>query len=135
QLLSLSDEEFRQIVLLPQEEFRKLLLSNSSEKEIIFRNIFGTEMIQDFQENLRIKARDLNKAYEEYGTRLDQSLASIEFEADDELAKAIEKTDYEKILNLLAEKIDKENHAITIKKQDILQFEQLERNKEQWIKQ
>ena len=66
---------------------------------------------------------------------LDQSLASIEFEADDELAKAIEKTDYEKILNLLAEKIDKENHALTLKKQAILQFEQLERKNERWIQQ
>ncbi|HIZ70839.1 MAG TPA: SMC family ATPase [Candidatus Atopostipes pullistercoris] len=134
-LLGLSYEQFRQIVLLPQGEFRKLLLSNSREKEIIFRNIFGTEMIQNFQENLRIKARDLNKAYEEYGMLLDQSLASIEFEADDELAKAIEKTDYEKILNLLAEKIDKENHALTLKKQAILQFEQLERKNERWIQQ
>ena len=134
-LLGLSYEQFRQIVLLPQGEFRKLLLSNSREKEDIFRNIFGTETIQNFQENLRVKARDLNKAYEEYGTRLDQSLINIEYDSEDELAEAIEKTDYEKILNLLAERIDKKNRVLTLKKQEISQFEQLERKNERWIQQ
>src|SRR5699024_8360279 len=116
-LLGLSYEQFRQIVLLPQGEFRKLLLSNSREKEEIFRNIFGTDTIQNFQESLRMKARDLNKAYEEYGTRLDQSLANIEVEGDKELAEAVEKTDHENILSLLAARIDKENRTLTLKKQ------------------
>ena len=134
-LLGLSYEQFRQIVLLPQGEFKKLLLSKSRDKEEIFRNIFGTETIQNFQENLRIKTRDLNKIYEEYGTRLDQSLTNIEVDPADELAEAIEKTDYEKILDLLGERIDKGNHALTLKKQEITQFEQLERNNEHWIQQ
>jgi ATPase involved in DNA repair len=112
-LLGLSYEQFRQIVLLPQGEFRKLLLSSSREKEEIFRNIFGTEAIQNFQETLRIKARDLNKSYEEYGTRLDQSLANIAVTESEALADAIEKTDYEKILEILAERIEEGNKELT----------------------
>src|SRR5699024_5517811 len=54
-LLGLSYEQYRQIALLPQGEFRKSILSNSLEKENISRNIFGTETIQNFQENLRVK--------------------------------------------------------------------------------
>lgn len=132
-LLGLSYEQFRQIVLLPQGEFRKLLLSSSREKEEIFRNIFGTEAIQNFQETLRIKARDLNKSYEEYGTRLDQSLANIAVTESEALADAIEKTDYEKILEILAERIEEGNKELTKTKQEIEKLDRLERKNEKLI--
>src|SRR5699024_1260880 len=131
-LLGLSYEQFRQIVLLPQGEFRKLLLSSSREKEDIFRNIFGTETIQNFQERLRLKARDLNKAYEEFGTRLDQSLANIEIAENEALADAIEKTDYGKILNILEKRIDKGNKELTETKQEIERLNKLEQRNDKW---
>ena len=131
-LLGLSYEQFRQIVLLPQGEFRKLLLSSSREKEEIFRNIFGTEMIQSFQENLRIKARDLNKTYEEYGTRLDQSLANIEIE-DEALADAVERTNYKKILEILEKRINKGNKELTETKQEIEKLNKIEQKNDKWI--
>jgi len=59
QLLSLNYEQFKQIVMLPQGEFKKLLESNSNEKETIFRNIFGTEILKNFQEQLKEKAKAL----------------------------------------------------------------------------
>lgn len=132
-LLGLSYEQFRQIVLLPQGEFRKLLLSSSREKEEIFRNIFGTETIQNFQETLRIKARDLNKSYEEYGTKLDQSLGNISETENEALADAIEKADYEKILKILAKRIKEGNKELTAMKQELEKLDQLERNHEKLL--
>src|SRR5699024_3842864 len=131
-LLGLSYEQFRQIVLLPQVEFRKLLLSSSREKEEIFRNIFGTEMIQSFQENLKIKARDLNKTYEEYGTRLDQSLANIEIE-DEALADAVERTNYKKILEISEKRINKGNKELAETKQEIEKLNKIEQKNDKWI--
>ncbi|HLR92242.1 MAG TPA: AAA family ATPase, partial [Atopostipes sp.] len=132
-LLGLTYDQFRQIVLLPQGEFRKLLLSSSRDKEAIFRNIFGTEAIQDFQDRLRDKAKALNKEYEEYGTRLDQSLQNIEGIEDETLATAIDQTDYEKVLDILAETIEKENKELTQNKQEIEKLNQVERQRETLI--
>src|SRR5699024_602881 len=59
ELLSLSAAQFRQIVLLPQGEFRKMLDSSSRDKEEIFRNIFETTLLQEFQEELNRKTKQL----------------------------------------------------------------------------
>lgn len=51
-LLGMSKDQFKQIVLLPQGEFKKLLLSETREKEVIFRKIFNTNMINQMQDEL-----------------------------------------------------------------------------------
>lgn len=58
-ILGLNSVQFKQIVMLPQGEFKKLLEAESKEKEIIFRNIFGTEKFQKFQDELKEKQRQL----------------------------------------------------------------------------
>lgn len=108
-LLGLTYNQFRQIVLLPQGEFRQLLISNSREKEEIFRNIFGTQAIEDFQEDLKMKRAAYQEQYKEYETRLEQNIEALnlkQLKAKDEetinqLAKAIERRDYQKILVIL----------------------------------
>src|SRR5699024_8110700 len=105
---------------------------SSREKEEIFRNIFGTERIQSFQERLRIKARDLNKTYEEYGTRLDQSLANIEIE-DEALADAVERTNYTKILEIIEKGMNKGNKELAKTKQEIEKLNKIEQKNDKWI--
>ncbi len=100
-LLGLSYEQFCQIVMLPQGDFRELLQSNSGEKEEIFRSIFGTERIQHFQTRLKEKRRELQKEFEDFETRLEQSLSSIKDSEHPELQTAAAQMDYEKILELL----------------------------------
>src|SRR5699024_3970112 len=60
-ILSLSSSQFRQIVMLPQGEFRRMLDSNSKDKEEIFRNIYETTLLQNFQEELNSKTKELEK--------------------------------------------------------------------------
>lgn len=60
-LLSLTYAQFKQIVMLPQGEFKHLLESDSKDKEAIFRNIFGTQVILTFQENLKRIVSNLTK--------------------------------------------------------------------------
>ena len=55
ELLNLDAKQFSQIVLLPQGEFRNFLISSSSEKETVLRNLFGTQFFQRFTEQLKEK--------------------------------------------------------------------------------
>ena len=42
-ILGITGVQFKQLVMIPQGEFKKLLEASSSQKETIFRKIFGTE--------------------------------------------------------------------------------------------
>lgn len=124
-LLGLDYSQFRQIVLLPQGEFRQLLMSNSRDKEKIFRNIFGTQMIQDFQENLKNKRADYQKEYKKFETRLEQSLENIEWRNNAfeqhpsffRLKEAIAQKEYANILENLKE-------MIQLEKAELLQLDE-----------
>lgn len=61
ELLHLDAKQFSQIVLLPQGEFRNFLISSSSEKEVVLRNLFGTQIFQQFNEILKEKAKKQQK--------------------------------------------------------------------------
>lgn len=133
ELLGLSFEQFRQIVMLPQGEFRRLLQSNSRDKEEIFRNIFGTERIQNFQETLKEKRKDLRKQFEDFQTRLDQSLSSIAVEEDSDLEQAIEEANYEEVLDILEDFISNGAKVLKEKKEEISTLSQKEKDKEAFI--
>ncbi len=55
QIIGLDAKQFRQIVLLAQGEFKKLLLAKSSERELIFRQLFNTDIYQKVQTRLKEK--------------------------------------------------------------------------------
>lgn len=61
QLLGLTQQQFKQIVMLPQGEFRKLLTSDSKEKEEILRKIFKTEPLDQLVKRLDAKRLTLAK--------------------------------------------------------------------------
>lgn len=65
ELLGLSANQFKQIVLLPQGEFKDLLMASSSQKEEIFRDLFNTHEIQQFTENLKNEAITLTQQLKE----------------------------------------------------------------------
>lgn len=133
QLLGLTHDQFRQIVLLPQGEFRKLLMSSSLEKEEIFRNIFGTTLVRDFQDELKDRARYYRDAYKEYGARLEQTLKNIEVDEDETLAQAIEHTDYPTIIERLAEKVAHTTKQIAAFKEELDEISQKEKKHDTWL--
>lgn len=53
EVVQLEDEQFRQIIMLPQGDFRRFLNANSNEKEKILRKLFGTEPYRVFSEKLK----------------------------------------------------------------------------------
>lgn len=56
-LLGLTQDQFKQIVMLPQGEFRKLLTSETENKEAILRRLFKTEPYKQIGEKLRIRKK------------------------------------------------------------------------------
>lgn len=59
EILGITSQQFKQIVMLPQGEFRRLLEAESVEREKIFRKIFGTEAFLSVQKNLEERERNL----------------------------------------------------------------------------
>ncbi|HSP23263.1 MAG TPA: AAA family ATPase [Planococcus sp. (in: firmicutes)] len=62
-LLGLTQNQFSQIVMLPQGEFRKLLTSETDNKEEILRKIFKTEPYKMINERLKGKKDAASEAY------------------------------------------------------------------------
>jgi len=65
QLLNFKSSQFRQVVLLPQGDFRKLLLADSKQRQEILQVLFKTELYQAVEEQLKTKAQELSKGFEE----------------------------------------------------------------------
>lgn len=61
EILGITRDQFKQIVMLPQGEFKKLLLADSLEREGIFRKIFNTYDFEKIQIDLKEKAISLSK--------------------------------------------------------------------------
>jgi len=65
EILGITSEQFKQLVMIPQGEFKKLLNSDSDKKEEIFRKIFGTKIFSDTQEKIKIEANSLKRNVED----------------------------------------------------------------------
>ncbi len=77
QMIGLTQEQFKQIVMLPQGEFRKLLTSNTENKERILRKIFKTERYNSLNDRLREKRDSIQKLYDQQVTKRDQYIQQI----------------------------------------------------------
>ncbi|RYG71590.1 SMC family ATPase [Lentibacillus lipolyticus] len=62
-ILGLTQDQFKQIVMLPQGEFRKLLTSETENKEAILRRIFKTEPYKQLSELLKRKKDDVQQQF------------------------------------------------------------------------
>lgn len=78
EILGLTQNQFSQIVMLPQGEFRKLLTSETDNKEEILRRIFKTEPYKMISERLKQKREAAKDAYGLEEQVLNSHLRSIE---------------------------------------------------------
>ena len=144
ELMGITKEQFKQIVMLPQGEFKKLLLADSSEREGIFRKIFDTYDFEKMQTELKEEAKELEnrqkESQNEIKTNLKNIIGNLNVEIGEypdipvvleELKKLIEtdKSNYEK--NMLDQK-EIDNYLQEIKKVSDLK-EDLEKKKVELI--
>ena len=131
ELLSLSYEQFKQIVMLPQGEFKQMLESNSADKEKIFRNIFQTDTINKFQTSLKEETRLLKSEVEQSDKMMEQFVRLILPQENEALAEAIEFMDIKHLLIELDKSIQVTKQTIQDHANEMGQFrEKIQQNQE-----
>lgn len=115
EILGITSQQFKQIVMLPQGEFRKLLEAESVEREKIFRKIFGTETFLQVQKNLEEKERELYRAISKVASERAVYIRSIDAGDDAVLftLKEAEDKNIKEILELTKDKISKDEEERT----------------------
>ena len=151
QILGLNAEQFKQIILLPQNDFSRFLKEDSKTKTQILKKIFGTGIFDRFQKSLEERLRQSNKDMEKRQAQLDGHFASQVW-SEEELAVLAQTPASEKLARLeelLAQRQDnleeqksilKDAHEDLAKLQKSLQtaqdvakiFQELELDKERY---
>jgi len=85
EILGLSADQFRQVMVLPQGKFRELLLSKSDERQEILSTLFQTHIFQRIEEILRQKAAVIEKQGEQFNAEKSEVLAEHEVESVESL--------------------------------------------------
>lgn len=81
EILGLTADQFKQVIMLAQGEFMKLIHAKSSERDEIFRKIFGTEIFEKVSKLLKQETKDVKdklKLNEELIKRLIISIPNYE---------------------------------------------------------
>ena len=99
QILGLNAEQFKQIILLPQNDFSRFLKEDSKTKTQILKKIFGTGIFDRFQKSLEERLRQSNKDMEKRQAQLDGHFASQVW-SEEELAILAQTPAYEKLARL-----------------------------------
>lgn len=105
EILGLSKDQFRKIVLLPQGEFRSFLDADSKTKQEIFRHIFSTECYARFTEELGERSKALERQCRELSAANEGVLHTLATE--DEEIRSLLKTEVVD-LPLLTRKLKKD---------------------------
>lgn len=129
-IIGLSAEQFKRIVMLPQGEFKQLLEANSKDKQEIFRRIFETDLLQAFENKLKEQAAEAKNKLDQLAANLKACQPELlEHIADDSTSAKInnwfDKENYGDIADWTAEQLADLTHHQT----ELL--EQLEKNRQQ----
>ena len=92
-ILGITPAQFKQLVMIPQGEFKKLLEAPSSQKETIFRKIFGTQTFSLIQNKISEEANKLKQDIKEIQVIRDKRIRSFDCNKDEELIDLIQSKD------------------------------------------
>ncbi|WP_455467019.1 AAA family ATPase [Streptococcus salivarius] len=99
QILGLNAEQFKQIILLPQNDFSRFLKEDSKTKTQILKKIFGTGIFDRFQKSLEERLRQSNKDMEKRQAQLEGHFTSQVW-SEEELAVLVQTPASEKLTRL-----------------------------------
>ena len=77
EIIGLTVDQFRQVIMLAQGEFMKLIHSSSKEKDEIFRKIFGTEILDEISNLLKEETKNIKEKLIQTETKLSQLISSL----------------------------------------------------------
>src|SRR5699024_3484541 len=76
-LIGMTQEQLKQIVMLQREKCRKLLTSETENKEAILRKLFKTEPYQNIEHRLKEKQDELKEVYNKDAQQLESLTKNI----------------------------------------------------------
>ncbi len=90
-ILGIDRDQFSQIAMIAQGDFLKLLLADTKERQVIFRDLFKTGYYQVLQEHLKAEAGKLATEWEEHKASIRQYVGGILYDEETLLKTDIEK--------------------------------------------
>lgn len=97
-LLGIDKNQFSQIVMIAQGDFSKILTAKGSDREILLRNIFNTEVYQQLQERLKVDTSQLEKEHEKNLANAKNALQDINLNDQEQSDKVLEYLKNEKTI-------------------------------------
>lgn len=91
ELIGLDKSQFTQVAMIAQGDFLKLLLSPTSDRQKIFRDIFDTRRYENLQGKLRTEANRLKSDYDDKQKSIAQYIEGLEVVKDDPLEIEVRK--------------------------------------------
>ena len=79
-IIKLTRDQFRKILILPQGEFKELLVSSSQEKQDILRTLFQTERFLNFEMKLREELKAKGQETDKLDTKIQESIKQLHTE-------------------------------------------------------
>ena len=126
EVLGITKEQFKQIVMLPQGEFKKLLLASSVERESIFRKIFNTYNFERIQLELKDKAVKLSKERNLCKDKMKTYLENIKGNHNISIGDYI---DFDAVIEGLKELINEEKIEYKNSEKELASIQELLQNK------
>ena len=90
-IIGLTREQFAQVSMISQGEFRKLLQANTSDRQKIFRDIFGTSLFVTLQNQLKEKAAEVRDQKDHAARSIQQYISGMVCDPDDPLMLDVKK--------------------------------------------
>ena len=85
-IIGLTREQFSQVAMISQGEFRKLLQADTTQRQKIFRDIFGTGLYEQLQERLKKETAQVRMSREQATLSIRQYLGGIMWDETSPLA-------------------------------------------------
>ena len=90
EILGFNDDQFRQVVVMPQGDFKKFLTASSKDREELLNIIFKTDFYRDIAERLKEKSDQLNVDLQKNQKHLEVLLSGVSAKDESEISVKID---------------------------------------------
>lgn len=130
EIITLNYTQFKQVSMIAQGEFLKLLVTDAGERVDVLRNIFHTRLYQSLQSTISAKAREINGKIKILMSKMDEAATHTSIYGTDEIQDAIEKKEYDQILEQTKQLCKHEKNEFKQLEKQIVEAETLQKQKE-----
>ena len=125
ELLAMDSRQFRQISMIAQGEFSKMLFASSTEKNAIFRELFGTGIYAQIQTKLKSHSSELYQEFMVYKNKIEEDIHLLYLEEEEwRVLSNMESVDVSAVMVYLRNMLKKNKEEVIIMKKEITSLEE-----------